>query len=296
MEREKASATLATALAWIVLAHVVMALLDLGRVHLVDMWVIPAHEMNWDEPKPKFYTMLAEPAQMFRIWLMNPTFSIADLYARLWLIPGPITEFAHENYYRITLFALEQQWLFSIRGMFLRPVYFLLSMGIYHSTARLLGGRGQFGRYVYLFTLFGIPIAILPSLLDFLPLLGPVFEISYRAAFSDASSQLGEYLYYTLDFPYVYIISWLLSFYGIALAYMATKVEHGITGWRAVIVVAIGYVMAYVIRNSLFYLALSRNRAVLEQSDCLCDKKQLVLLVPWNDAGMELGRWVIQFI
>ena len=258
---EKASATLAVAIAWIALAHLVIALIDLGREQLVEMWVIPVHELSWDEPDPRFYTMLVEPAAKFRIWVVIQIFSIAELYARLWLIPGPIIEFANESFYRIIHFVTERQWLFSTRRVILQPIYFLLSMGIYHSTAKLLGGRGQFGRYAYLFTLFSVPIAILPSLLDYLPLVGPVFEVSYRAAFSDVSPQLGDYLYHTLEFPYVFIISWLLSFYGIALAYMATKVEHGIAGWRAVVVVVIGYVTAFVIRTSLFLLFLGMARA-----------------------------------
>ncbi len=83
MEREKVSATLAVALAWIVFLQVVVVLVSFGQDHLVDMWLIPAHEMNWDEPEPWFYSMIAEPAAMFMIRTTELTFAMANFGAFL---------------------------------------------------------------------------------------------------------------------------------------------------------------------------------------------------------------------
>ncbi len=113
-----------------------------------------------------------------------------------------------------------RQWLFKSRGVLLTPAYFLLTMGVRHFTARQLGGKGQFGRYAYLFTLFIIPLSILRLFLDHLPLLGPVVEAGYKAASLDVSSQMGEYLYYSIDYSFVYIAFQLLSLYGIALTWL----------------------------------------------------------------------------
>lgn len=257
-EREKVSATLAVALAWIVFLKVVVVLVSFGQDHLVDMWLIPAHEMNWDEPKPWFYSMIAEPAAMFMFRTTELTFAMAKLYGKLWRIPSPIIDFARDYFLRIFFFVTARLWLFKSSGVLLSPVYFLLTMGVRHFTARLLGGKGQFGRYAYLFTLFIIPLSILRLFLDQLPLLGPVVEAGYKAASLDVSSQMGEYLYYTIDYSFVYIAFQLLSLYSIALAYMATEAEHEITSWRAAVVVVVGFVMSYLIRNSLLFLFLGR--------------------------------------
>ena len=69
---------------------------------------------------------------------------------------------------------------------------------------------------------------------------------------------MGEYLYYTIDYSFVYIVFQLLSLYAIVLAYMATKAEHEITSWRAAVVVVVGFVMSYLIRNSLLFLFFGR--------------------------------------
>ena len=44
------------------------------------------------------------------------------------------------------------------------PIGFLISVGVYHVIASILGGRGQFGSYAYLLATFGAPLMIVNSL------------------------------------------------------------------------------------------------------------------------------------
>ncbi len=86
------------------------------------------------------------------------------------------------------------------------PIFFLLGVGIYHIIASVLGGRGQFGRYAYLYATFGAPIVIVGSILGFLPAVGGC-------------------------------LSALLGIYQIVLNYFALKVEYQLSQGRAIVVV-----------------------------------------------------------
>jgi hypothetical protein len=49
------------------------------------------------------------------------------------------------------------------------PLFFLIGVGIYHLIAKLLGGQGEFGRYAYLNAAYAAPLGIVASLLSLVP-------------------------------------------------------------------------------------------------------------------------------
>ncbi len=86
------------------------------------------------------------------------------------------------------------------------PIGFLIGVGIYHVTASILGGRGQYGRYAYLSATFNAPLLIVSSLLGFVPIAG-------------------------------ICISLTLPIYQLVLAYFAIKAEYGLSQGRAIVAV-----------------------------------------------------------
>lgn len=263
-EREKAYATLAVAVGMIVFVNMAVTFAELGQGKLADLWVIRPDEINTDATLPEFVMRFGYPVVNLRVWLVSLSFEIADLYARMWLLSDILLDIGFAYFYPVVLFVTDEgrRWLFDIRKIFLNPVYFVFSMGVYHYLARALGGQGQFGRYAFLFAMYQVPLALLISLLDFGPLLGPMVVVSYAAAFGGATSLWGHLWHSLVEFPVIYMVSWLLSFYGVGLAYFATRAEHGIVWWRAVVVAVVGYVMAFVIRNSPLYLFMGLMEAM----------------------------------
>ena len=86
-------------------------------------------------------------------------------------------------------------------------------MGIFHVTASILGGHGQYGRYAYLTATFSAPLVIVSSLLTFVPIAGSCLGLS-------------------------------LAIYQFVLAYFAIKVEYGLSQGRAIVaVVAPGLIL-----------------------------------------------------
>ena len=164
-EREKSSATLKTALIWMILASVISALLGTLQAQI-------------------FSSPLGGVGQIME---MLPT----ELQGEL----GPISETDTPG-----------GSFFNLSIIFFGPITFLIGVGIYHVVASVLGGRGQFGRYAYLYATFGAPIIIVGSILGFLPAVGGC---------------LGA----------------LLGIYQIVLNYFALKVEYQLSQGRAVVVV-----------------------------------------------------------
>ena len=252
-ERVKAYATLKVAIAWIILVNVAVMLMKLGQDWLVDMWVTPPSEIDPNAIPPKFYLTLGHPIGMLRIWLLQLSFDFSDLYTNMWLLSDTLVDLGFRFLFPVFVFVRDREWLFNTRSVFLNPVYFVLGAGVYHLVAKMLGGRGQFGRYAYLFTLYKAPIALSISLISFLPLVVLMIEVSYEAIFTNELSLFGYYWYQLLNLTISNILTWLVSFYTIVLAYLVTRAEHRLAWWRAIIVVVVGYCMALVIRNSLFY-------------------------------------------
>lgn len=241
-ERESSAATLSRALAWVIVGNVIAVLIGVSQERLIDVQVTPLHEMDWGSPSGFIMTVVQAIGAM-RVSAVGLQFELAGLYARVWMLSDTFVAFGFEFFNPLVQLVMEQEWLFAIRKVFVRPLYFILSVAANYYIARALGGQGQFGRYAYLFALWSVPLYVVMSLIGFLPLIGPNLT----------DAPFGQYWYYLVDFPVVYILSWLFSLYGIGLAYLATRVEHGLVWWRVVIVVVVGYVVAYIIRNSLLY-------------------------------------------
>lgn len=100
----------------------------------------------------------------------------------------------------------------SLISILLTPLFFLIGVGMLYLVARLLGGKGDFGRYAYLVASFQAPITILNAVLNFIPMAGGCLAMAF-------------------------------SIYGIILAYFATKVEHNLSSGRALTVVLIPLIL-----------------------------------------------------
>ena len=126
-EREKDSATLKTALVWMILASVIAALL--GTLQ----------------------------AQIFS----SPFGGISQVME---MLPAEL----QGEYAPITETDSSGGSFFNLLLIIFGPITFLIGVGIYHIVASVLGGRGQFGRYAYLYATFGAPIIIVGSHTRFL--------------------------------------------------------------------------------------------------------------------------------
>lgn len=94
----------------------------------------------------------------------------------------------------------------SLAIIIIGPLLFLISVGIYHVFASILGGRGQYGRYAYLTATFAAPLLIVSSILGIVPLAGSCASV-------------------------------FLAIYQFVLAYYATRAEYGLSQGRAITVV-----------------------------------------------------------
>ncbi|MYC95496.1 MAG: hypothetical protein F4X14_11045 [Caldilineaceae bacterium SB0661_bin_32] len=241
-ERSRSSATLKTALAWILLAGVIAALLDILLAALTEMWVISPSEVEFSHPSD-FVVMITQPFIYLRIELLHLYFEFAKLYGWLWFHSG-LFELVGNSVYRMLNFIVVDipGWQREIAGGLLKPVSFLVKVGMYHCIALLFGGRGRFGRYAYLLAAFGAPILILNSLLDYMPL-----AVARLAAVLPGSSFMaGQNWYYTLMGSAAFAVSLIVLAYWLVLFYFSMKVEHGMTWWRAVTGVAASYLVIFV--------------------------------------------------
>lgn len=241
-ERSSSSATLKTALAWTLLAGVVAALLDILLSALTDMWVIPPNEVEFSLHS-NFVTMFAESIMYLRIRLLPLYFEFAKLYGWLWVHSG-LFELIGSFVYRATIFILVDMsgWQREIAGGLLKPVSFLVKVGMYHCIALLFGGRGRFGRFAYLLAAFGAPLLILNSLLDYMPLAAGRFA----AVLPGSSLMAGQSWYHALEGGGTFAVSLVMLAYWLVLFYFAMKVEHGMTWLRAVTGVAASYMVIFV--------------------------------------------------
>lgn len=247
-ERSKPSATLKTALAWILLAGVIAALLDILLTTLTEMWVIPPDEVDSSEPS-SFTMMIVQPIMnlILRYFFLYREFT--KLYGWLWLHSG-LFDLAADSVNRIVYYIyyiLEEipSWQRAIAKGLLSPVSFLVKVGMYHCVVTFWGGRGQFGRYAYLLAAIAVPMTFLDSLLDFLPLA----VARLVAVLPGSSFMAGQIWYYSLSGSATFAASLIVLVYWLVLFYFSTKVEHGMTWWRAVIGVVTSYLVVFVLRT-----------------------------------------------
>ncbi len=257
-ERGKSSATLSTALTWIFLASVMAALLGLLWTKLEAMWEMPPVELDWSQADVfrddvfRLTSMIGEAHAQFVSTRSMAVREVTGWFSYLWLHSGGFDDFIGTLVWHLNRFLVARsmwEWSLRISGVLLSPLFFLVSVGIYHYIATLLGGRGQVGRYAYLVATFGAPITILKSLPGFLPLVG-----ASAAAFLPGATVLIVTIWHKAFELFVSAgIPVILSVYWLALTYAATKVEHGLTRGRAVVSVAASSLLVFVIRNSIIY-------------------------------------------
>lgn len=248
-EQSKSSATLSTALAWTLLASIIALLLVFLRMTLTEMWVLPPHEMEWHQPS-NFIIEILHSIAMLKTWLFTLRSKVAGGHSILWFHFGSLPDGAFEFELLVTHFLPDtpnRRWIMAIGISMLSPVFFLGTVGIYHYIATLVGGRGQFGHYVYLVAAFSAPIAIAKSLLYFLPLA----VLSLTAVLPGTSLTVVQSWYYWVSFPFAFGITVIPAVYWLALIYFATKVEHGLTGVRTIVGISVASLLVFVLRNSL---------------------------------------------
>ena len=257
-ERIKSSATLSTALAWIFLASVMATVLGLLWTKLEAMWVMPSVELDWpyvdvfEDEVFKFTSMVGEAHAQFVTTRMMVDREVERWFSYLWQHSGSVYYFIGTIVWHLTRFLMAVsmlEWALLMSRILLSPVFFLVSVGIYHYIATLLGGQGQVGRYAYLVATFGAPITILKALFGFLPLVG-----ASGAAFLPGASVLivpiwrqAFDLFVAVGIPVIFSVYWL------SLTYGATKVEHGLTGRRTFVSVVVSSLLVFVVRNSIRY-------------------------------------------
>ncbi len=192
-EREKSSATLSTALLWIIAASVITALLGALQA-----------------------TIYSSPMGGFgQIMDLLP----ADLQNEL----GTAEEAGASG-----------GAAFNFAVIIFGPIFFLIGVGVYHLIATVLGGRGQYGRYAYLSATYSAPLAIVGSVLGFIPVLGGCLSL-------------------------------ILAIYQFVLTYYAVKVEYGLSQGRAIVVVVIPVVAGLVLAVCLVTVFLGTMVAVFQQ-------------------------------
>jgi len=257
-ERSKSSAALSTALAWIFLASATAALLGLLWTELETVWVMPSVELAWsgaDAFKVVVFRLtgiIGEAHSQFVNTRLVVEKEVTRWFSYLWLHSGSVYYFVGTQVWILNRFLTAVsmwEWALLISRILLSPFFFLVSVCIYHSIAALLGGQGQLGRYAYLVAAFGAPLTILKALFGFLPLVG-----ASGAAFLPGASILFVTIWRQAFDLFVSVgIPVILSVYWLALTYMATKVEHGLTGRRTLVSVVASSLLVFVLRNSIQY-------------------------------------------
>ena len=114
----------------------------------------------------------------------------------------------------------------SLSSIIITPLFFIIGVGILHLVASVLGGRGQFGRYAYLNATYAAPLAMISSLLGFVPVVGGC-------------------------------LGGILTIYGWVLTYFATKVEYGLSDGRAIVVVLAPILVVFVLVLCVAVLAIA---------------------------------------
>ena len=179
-ERLKQSATLSTALIWMVLAGAVVVLLELLQAQLYP-----------PTPESLLPAEVRSPSEFLATMNSIPQRSTTQI----------------------------------LTGIMTTPVIFIISVGIQHLVATLLGSdrirlepsgetrSGKFGRYAYLNATFGAPFAIAMALVSLVPFL-------------------------------ICLAVSILAIYQWVLAYYATRVEYGLHRGRAIVVILVGSLIA----------------------------------------------------
>lgn len=243
VERDKSSSTLKAALAWVLVAGIVGALLDILLNTLTAAWIMPINEVDFSK-RSDLMTTIFDFIMILVIRYLHLNLEFVDLYGWLWAHSGLFDLMANPVHRVVSFITLDiPDWQRIIAKGLLRPVSFLIHMGVYHSVAVLLGGRGQFGRYAYLLAMIAVPFVFLGLFIDFLFL-----AVAGVVAVSPGSSPMaGQVWHHSLEDAGSFVIRVVFLAYLLVLSCFATSVEHEIAWWRVVIIGVLARLIIFVI-------------------------------------------------
>lgn len=105
-------------------------------------------------------------------------------------------------------------------AIIIMPILFLIMVGLMHVAAQALGGQGDMGVMAYLVSTYHVPLTIISAVVALIPFLGGC-------------------------------ISFLLSIYGIVLAYFAAQANYGLTSGKAIVVALVPLIIGFCIGGLL---------------------------------------------
>jgi hypothetical protein len=173
-ERQKPNATLSTALIWMLIAGAVTAAVGMLQAALAD------------SAAPRMLTLLLERVNLPQT---------GRVVLQMLIGVGSVTGLNDAN-------------IFSIITV---PLGFLFVLTLFHGIAKLLGGKGRYGRYAYLTAAFTAPLDMLSALISII--------------------------------PYINYLDIVIVIYQLVLVYFATKVEHQLTRGRTLLVLLLPVIL-----------------------------------------------------
>lgn len=250
-EREKPSATLKTALTWIVVAAVFTLAFTMLRRALMEVWTIPAQPLLV-ENGVRMEHPITQPLWTFQDNLIQIRTDFTQQVGAAWArtgnqiprlfkypsrIPDLLTRIIYYPYIAFTFKSLYY------------PFFFLGFVFIYHYVAKRLGGTGKFGRYAYLMAAFSAPIDIIRTLVYFLPLVGTtlaplILPVPYV---------ISQLWYFTTNAAFILLFFYVSSAYWIVLTFLTTRAEHRLNAGKAAVAVVTTTLLVYVLRNLPLY-------------------------------------------
>ena len=248
-ERDNFSGTLLYVLKWIFIASMTRALLAVVRITLIEVWVMDPGEIDYGD---QVYSGLELAYHNFRMqiwgWQVRLGMTLQDAYSNFFYHTNLLDYggwFLYGQFHRILRgFPYIGQFYASMRGV-LSPAYFLINVALFHYSARLLGGQGQFTRYAFLIAAFGAPLTIIRTILWYSAYIGGRIV----AAWPGSSLMEGSRVYYDLRYDLNFFVALILLCYWFVLAYFATKVEHKLSWWKILIVLAIAFALGEYLRR-----------------------------------------------
>ena len=250
-ERKNTTATLSTALWWILLINAMTILLNLLNTTLLDEWILHRNVQDLSA-LPEVIAEILSIFQDISIASTHLYLAIASLYGRFWVHSGLYELIGNSVYIAIFHYFVEMpSWSRSIVKIVLSPMFFLVKAGAYYYLATLLGGRGRLGRYAYLLAAISVPTAAIHLFNDLLPLVG-----GRIAAVLTNSTVMANQDWYNLILAPTGIISTCVTVYWLVLFYFATKVEHEMPWARAIVATVGSYLINFMLSSMPSYLVL----------------------------------------
>ena len=234
-------ATLPNALVLVLLAGMVFALFDILLTTLIGLWTIPPTE--WESfSLPRFlhdaYYLFSQGPHQF----VKFTYFAEEWYGKLWFHTGLFALFGDFVLDFPRLIPTLPIWRRQLIHGFLGPAWFLLLVAVYNQIAVIWGGRGQFGRFAFLLAVTRVATLSIHTVIEFLPLVTSVVV-------AGLSSTDGQNLHYMLAQVRFTLSFFIIMAYWAFLVYFPMRIEHGLSCWRAIVVVVLSYLLFFVIET-----------------------------------------------